>query len=51
MGLDLLAAHLAGLDPDTERARERLEHVIGPKLAQFLVSALVPHPYAETNAA
>jgi len=51
VGLDLLAAHLAGLDPDVERARDRLEHAIGPKFARFLVSALIPHPYAETTAA
>jgi hypothetical protein len=51
VGLDLLAAHLAGLDPDYEPARERLEHALGPRLAGFLVSALVPHPYAAPTAA
>ena len=50
-GLDLLAAHLVGLDPETEPARDRLEHAIGPKLAGFLVSALVPHPCAQARAA
>jgi len=39
-GLDLLAAHLACLDPDTERARERLEREIGPRLARLLLTAL-----------
>lgn len=39
-GLDLIAAHLACLDPDTERARERLEREIGPRLARLLVTAL-----------
>jgi hypothetical protein len=39
-GLDLLAAHLAGLDPDTERARIRLERRIGSDLARLLISAL-----------
>jgi len=40
-GLDLLAAHLAGLDhPDTHRARERLEDAIGSDLATLLVAAL-----------
>ena len=51
MGLDLLAAHLAGMDPDSVRAKDRLEDAIGAKLARFLVSALVPHPYPETTAA
>ncbi|MGH2999753.1 MAG: hypothetical protein ACRDNM_10670 [Gaiellaceae bacterium] len=40
VGLDLLAAHLAGLDPDTERARDRLERKIGRDLATLLVAAL-----------
>jgi hypothetical protein len=40
VGLDRLAAHLAGLDPDTVRARERLERQIGPDLATLLVAAL-----------
>ena len=39
-GLDLLAAHLAGLDPDTERACDRLERTIGSDLAKLLVAAL-----------
>jgi hypothetical protein len=39
-GLDLLAAHLAALDPDSERARERLEGAIGRDLATLLVAAL-----------
>jgi hypothetical protein len=39
-GLDLLAAHLACLDPDTEIARERLEREIGPRLSRLLVTAL-----------
>lgn len=39
-GLDLIAAHLAGLDPDTERARARLERRIGSDLATLLVAAL-----------
>ncbi|HXR10905.1 MAG TPA: hypothetical protein VN770_01305 [Gaiellaceae bacterium] len=51
VGLDLLAAHLSALDPDHERARERLDRVIGPQMAQFLVGALIPHPYAQSNAA
>jgi hypothetical protein len=38
--LDRLAAHLAGLDPDTARARDRLESEIGPDLATLLVAAL-----------
>jgi hypothetical protein len=39
-GLDLLAAHLACLDPETEGARDRLEREIGPRLARLLVTAL-----------
>lgn len=39
-GLDLIAVHLAGLDSDAERARDRLEHAIGPDLATLLVAAL-----------
>lgn len=38
--LDLLAAHIAALDPDTERARRRLDHAIGESLAALLVPAL-----------
>jgi hypothetical protein len=38
--LDLLATHLAGLDPETERARDRLEGQIGGDLATLLVAAL-----------
>ena len=40
VGLDLLAAHMAGLDPDTQRARERLQDAIGSDLATLLVAAL-----------
>ena len=40
LGLDLLAAHMAGLDPDTQRARERLQEAIGSDLATLLVAAL-----------
>jgi hypothetical protein len=39
-GLDLLSAHLAALDPDSARARDRLEEAIGPDLATLLVAAL-----------
>jgi hypothetical protein len=39
-GLDLLGAHLAALDPDSPRARDRLEEAIGPDLATLLVAAL-----------
>jgi hypothetical protein len=39
-GLDLLATHLACLDPDTECARDRLEREIGPRLARLLLTAL-----------
>jgi hypothetical protein len=39
-GLDLIAVHLAGLDPDVERARDRLEDAIGSDLATLLVAAL-----------
>jgi hypothetical protein len=39
-GLDLIAAHLAGLDSDVEPARHRLEHAIGADLATLLVAAL-----------
>ena len=39
-GLDLLAAHLACLDPDCARARDRLELAIGSDLATLLVAAL-----------
>ena len=49
-GLDLIAVHLAGLDPDVERARDRLEDAIGSDLAMLLVAALskrsVSHPLA-----
>jgi hypothetical protein len=40
LALDLLAVHMAGLDPDTERARDRLGEAIGPDLATLLVAAL-----------
>jgi hypothetical protein len=39
-GLDLLAAHLACLDPDVECARDRLEREIGPRLVRLLLTAL-----------
>ena len=39
-GLALLAAHCASLDPDTPCARERLDDLLGPDLAQKLVFAL-----------
>ncbi|MFL5911217.1 MAG: hypothetical protein ACJ768_11675 [Gaiellaceae bacterium] len=49
-GLDRIAVHLAGLDPDAERARDRLERAIGSDLATLLVAALstrsVSHPLA-----
>lgn len=38
--LDLLAAHIAGFDPDTPRARDRLEQELGGDLATLLVAAL-----------
>jgi hypothetical protein len=37
---DLVAAHLAALDPDAVRARDRLDRAIGPDLATLLVAAL-----------
>ena len=40
VGLDLLAVHMAGLDPDTQRARDRLQDAIGSDLATLLVAAL-----------
>jgi hypothetical protein len=40
MGLDLLATHMAGLDPDTLRARDRLQDTLGSDLATLLVAAL-----------
>jgi hypothetical protein len=40
VGLDLLAAHLACLDPDADCARVRLERAIGSDLATLLVAAL-----------
>jgi len=39
-GNDLIAAHLSALDPDADRARDRLERAIGPDLATLLVAAL-----------
>lgn len=39
-GLDLIAAHLAALDLDVERARDRLEQTIGSDLTTLLVAAL-----------
>lgn len=39
-GIDLIAAHIAALDPDTERARDRLDVEIGPDLAKLLVAGL-----------
>lgn len=51
--LDLLAAHIAGFDPDTPRARERLEDELGSDLARLLVAALsrrsAPGPLARTQ--
>ena len=38
--LDLLAAHMAALDPKTERARDRLDREIGADLAKVLVAGL-----------
>jgi hypothetical protein len=40
VGLDRLVVHLACLDPDTERARDRLERELGADLATLLVAAL-----------
>ena len=52
-GLDLLAVHIAGFDPDTRRARERLEAELGGDLATLLVAALsrrsAPGPLARTR--
>ena len=39
-GLDLLAAHLAALDPEALQARGRLEEALGPDLSRLLVAAL-----------
>lgn len=39
-GSALLLAHLASLDPATERAQERLVDALGPELARKLVAAL-----------
>jgi hypothetical protein len=39
-GNALLLAHCASFDPDMETAKERLEHALGPELAQRLVGAL-----------
>jgi hypothetical protein len=39
-GLGLLSAHLAAFDPDSVRARDRLDAAIGPDLATLLVAAL-----------
>ena len=39
-GIDRLVVHLACLDPDTTRARARLERELGPDLATLLVAAL-----------
>jgi hypothetical protein len=39
-GLERLGAHLAALDPDSPRARDRLDDAIGPDLATLLVAAL-----------
>lgn len=51
--LDLLAAHIAGFDPDAPRARERLEGAIGVDLTRLLVAALSPRsapgPLARTQ--
>jgi hypothetical protein len=39
-GNDLLLAHVASLDPDTRRARDRLDAALGPQLAHKLMFAL-----------
>lgn len=39
-GNDLLLAHCASLDPDTRRARDRLDWALGPQLAHKLMFAL-----------
>jgi len=39
-GLELLLAHCASLDPDTRRARDRLDAALGPQLAHKLMFAL-----------
>jgi hypothetical protein len=39
-GLSLLEAHCRSLDPSAPTARERLDDVLGPELAQKLVFAL-----------
>ncbi len=39
-GLALLVQHCASLDPDTPRARERLDAALGSDFAQKLVFAL-----------
>lgn len=49
-GLDLIAVHLAGLDLDGERARERLQRAIGPDLATLLVAALARRSVGEPAA-
>jgi len=40
LGLELLVAHCASLDPETATARERLDEVVGPDLARMLVFAV-----------
>jgi hypothetical protein len=50
-GLDLIAAHLASLDPDTAQARERLEHKLGSELASLLVAALAGRRRDQAEAA
>jgi hypothetical protein len=51
--LDLLAAHMAGFDPDAPRARDRLEEELGTGLTTLLVAALsrrsAPVPLARTR--
>jgi hypothetical protein len=42
-GSRLLAAHLRSLDPKAVPARERLDVLLGEKLARKLVFALAPH--------
>jgi hypothetical protein len=42
-GSRLLAAHLQSLDPKAVPARERLDALLGEKLARKLVFALAPH--------
>jgi len=49
-GLDLIAAHLAGLDSDVDRARDRLADAIGADLATLLVAALSKRSMSDLSA-